>query len=50
MVKAFLALLILLIGVDMAVWHGAGTATTIQLVEHIFHAIGATFRDSIFSR
>jgi hypothetical protein len=49
MIKAFLALIIMLVLFDEGFRHGVGTATTIDFIYRIGASFSASLQDSVFS-
>jgi hypothetical protein len=50
MIKGFIILIVGLVSVDMALYHGVGTATTLMFCGRAVHAFTGSISDSIFSR
>jgi len=49
MIKAFIALILLLVGVDVVINHGAGTSAALEMAGRASHGFASSIRDSIFS-
>ncbi len=50
MVKAFITATIVLVALDSAFQHGAGTAMTLAFISHFFHWLEGVGRESVFTR